>query len=77
MSPPLREDDRDGHYNFSLRDNLTPRCELFFFICTLFTSTHCKQSDRCLVLIDIRRSIAYCFYLLTLTDKILSKMGEG
>ena len=27
LSPPLRDDDRDGHYVFSLRDNLTPRCE--------------------------------------------------
>ncbi|CAH8378064.1 unnamed protein product [Eruca vesicaria subsp. sativa] len=28
LSPPQREDDRDGHYNFSLRDNLTPRCDV-------------------------------------------------
>lgn len=27
LSPPLREDDRDGHYVFSIRENLTPRCE--------------------------------------------------
>lgn len=25
-SPPLREDDRDGHYVFAVGDNLTPRC---------------------------------------------------
>lgn len=25
-SPPLREDDKDGHYVFAVGDNLTPRC---------------------------------------------------
>jgi hypothetical protein len=35
-SPPLREDDKDGHYVFAVGDNLTPRCNLlnpfhFFF----------------------------------------------
>jgi dual-specificity kinase len=25
-SPPLREDDRDGHYVFAVGDNLTSRC---------------------------------------------------
>jgi hypothetical protein len=25
-SPPLREDDKDGHYVFSVGDNLTSRC---------------------------------------------------
>lgn len=28
LSPPLREDDRDGHYSFSLRENLTPRYKI-------------------------------------------------
>ncbi|OAO98285.1 AME3 [Arabidopsis thaliana] len=28
LSPPLRDDDRDGHYVFSLRDNLTPRYKI-------------------------------------------------
>ncbi|KAF8088163.1 hypothetical protein N665_0550s0022 [Sinapis alba] len=28
LSPPLREDDRDGHYNFSLRENLTSRYKI-------------------------------------------------
>lgn len=38
LSPPLREDDRDGHYVFSLRENLTPRCEFFFFIDVPFSN---------------------------------------
>jgi hypothetical protein len=25
-TPPLREDDKDGHYVFAVGDNLTPRC---------------------------------------------------
>jgi len=25
-SPPWRDDDKDGHYMFSLGENLTPRC---------------------------------------------------
>lgn len=28
-SPPKRDDDREGHYVYSLGENLTPRCELF------------------------------------------------
>ncbi|XP_010447357.1 PREDICTED: serine/threonine-protein kinase AFC3-like isoform X1 [Camelina sativa] len=28
LSPPLREDDRDGHYVFTLRENLTPRYKI-------------------------------------------------
>jgi dual-specificity kinase len=30
VSPPRREDDREGHYMFNLGENLTPRCKLFF-----------------------------------------------
>ncbi|XP_010546483.1 PREDICTED: serine/threonine-protein kinase AFC3 isoform X2 [Tarenaya hassleriana] len=26
VSPPIREDDHNGHYIYSLRENLTPRC---------------------------------------------------
>jgi hypothetical protein len=26
-SPPLREDDKDGHYSFILGENLSSRCE--------------------------------------------------
>lgn len=26
-SPPLREDDKDGHYVFAVGDNLTSRCK--------------------------------------------------
>lgn len=29
VSPPRREDDREGHYVFSFGDNLTPRCKGF------------------------------------------------
>lgn len=31
-SPPLRDDDRDGHYVFDLGENLTPRCKIPSFI---------------------------------------------
>lgn len=34
-SPPRRDDDRDGHYVFNLGENLTPRCNLFLFVCIL------------------------------------------
>lgn len=30
VSPPRREDDREGHYVFSFGDNLTPRCKVSF-----------------------------------------------
>lgn len=29
VSPPRRDDDREGHYVFNLGENLTPRCEFF------------------------------------------------
>lgn len=28
-SPPIREDDKDGHYVFAVGDNLTSRCNYF------------------------------------------------
>ena len=28
VSPPKREDDREGHYVFNLGENLTPRCKI-------------------------------------------------
>ncbi|GFP80280.1 serine/threonine-protein kinase afc3 [Phtheirospermum japonicum] len=31
VSPPKRDDDRDGHYVFSLGENLTPRLTFFIF----------------------------------------------
>lgn len=31
ITPPLRDDDREGHYVFSLGENLTTRCELWGF----------------------------------------------
>lgn len=30
VSPPKRDDDRDGHYVFVLGENLTPRCNFLF-----------------------------------------------
>ena len=44
-SPPKRDDDRDGHYVFSLGENLIPRCEfsvqfsLFLVFTLLFVCT--------------------------------------
>ncbi len=32
-SPPLRGDDKEGHYNYELGDNISSRCELFRGIC--------------------------------------------
>ena len=29
VSPPKRDDDREGHYVFNLGENLTPRCNFF------------------------------------------------
>lgn len=33
-TPPLREDDKDGHYVFAVGDNLTSRCN--YLITSLF-----------------------------------------
>ena len=29
---PWHDDDKDGHYNFEVGENLTPRCNLYTFI---------------------------------------------
>jgi dual-specificity kinase len=31
-TPPIREDDKDGHYVFAVGDNLTPRCNYLTII---------------------------------------------
>ena len=31
-SPPWRPDDKDGHYVFSIGENLTPRCKCLYVV---------------------------------------------
>ncbi|KAK9148907.1 hypothetical protein Scep_007664 [Stephania cephalantha] len=77
-SPPLRVDDREGHYVFNVGENLTPRCKYWILLsefqvsrlALLWKSAIIGFCDEC-----IRRS-DHNLTLIVL-NKILSKMGEG
>ena len=52
-SPPLREDDKDGHYMFELGENLTSRCN---YTLTIINSFSLLVVDGC-VQVHLTRSV--------------------
>lgn len=61
-SPPMREDDKDGHYVFAVGDNLTSRCN-YLPSSSLFSIQLCFHGS-------------YVFFSM-FADKINAKIGEG